>query len=101
MIILGGDSGTIGTETATTNVFVDKSFTSVLLAGANSNRACLTIVNTSNKSLFINYDNAATEDDIEIKKGDSKDIDCIKGAIYGIWKSGADEGAKIIETTFL
>ena len=58
------------------------------------------IVNDSNKDMWINYDAAATNDHIKIAKGTSTDISNVKGAIYGIWASGANSGAFIIETSY-
>ena len=73
MNVIGGDSGSIDVGTTTVQTVVDKSLSSILLVSANPRRACLTIINTSKKDLYINYDNTATDEDIKIKKEESKD----------------------------
>ena len=86
--------------TITTNDYVNKSYLSVLLAAKNNNRCCIWVINESKKDLYINIDNPATDKFIKIKKDAQEKIEGIKGAIYGIWKPGADKGALIIETSF-
>ncbi len=89
-------------DTNSVTTFVDESQSSVLLLASNSSRVDVWLTNTSSKDMYFSYDtNATTTTGIKLKRNASINIKDVRGAIYGVWKNGANKGVSIIETSIV
>lgn len=82
-----------------TRVEIPAANTSALLVAANNSRLDVTLVNRSNKGLWISYGEAATKKDILIKSATQITITNVKADIYGIWDNGSNNGVTIFENS--
>jgi hypothetical protein len=91
-----GDIG--GKGDAATSASVTASATTVLLIAANTNRVSVIIRNDSNKTMYIQYEDAATlTSSIRLARQSHIIINDTTAAINGIWEAAPTGSAQITE----